>query len=184
VSRVGKRELPERPRDLEFHVAELALDHRVAYIVARGVWQHQGQITVHAGPIAAAQAALQVEHAGEAVIGRRGRCRRPWSRILGAPADLRLSLRVGIGKRQIAQLGLDFAARELPLGLCRQLVERYQRILEDAGQIERAIVYFQGRLATVLGEVEINIGAADAGPAGRCVRGDSSRPTGYRQRLG
>ena len=174
LSRVDERDVIDRPLDLELHVADLALQYRITHIVAHRLRQHQGQIAVNLGAVAPAQAALQIQHAGEAAIRRAGAPGGAWGRLFGAPAHLRIALRVGIGKLQVAQFRLNFAARKLPARLHRQLIQRKLRFLEDPRQVQPAIEYFHFRLAALVREVKVNGGAADAGPAG-CVVRDTAR---------
>ena len=73
---------------------------------------------MHPAAVAPAQGALQVEHAGKAAVRRGARAStRRVRRIIGASAYLRLALGIGVGELQVAQLQLDFAARQLPLRL-------------------------------------------------------------------
>src|SRR5205809_582763 len=81
----------------------LAPQYRITHIVAHRLRQHQGQIAVNLGAVAPAQAALQIQHAGEAAIRRAGAPGGAWGRLFGAPAHLRIALRVGIGELQVAQ---------------------------------------------------------------------------------
>ena len=83
-------------------------------------------------------------------------------RIAGAPGGFGLALGIGVGKARFRHLHLHLVAVELPLQLRRQLVDRYHRLFEHAGQIERALADRQARGAAGLAGIELGGGTAQA----------------------
>ena len=165
LRRVGERQLVNRPLDLEFDIADLALDDGIAHIVAHLRFKHQRQVAVHTAAVTPAQTALQIKHTGKARVRRAARFGWPHSDgITGAPANLRLALGVGIGKLKVAQLQVDFWPVKRPLRLGAQPIQRQAGFLEHAGQLQRAPADADAGLAAGVGQIKVKVGAAHARP--------------------
>ena len=59
---VNQRQLVNLALDLETHRTGLPVQHRIAHVVARGLVNHQRQVTVDALAVSPAQVGLQVQH--------------------------------------------------------------------------------------------------------------------------
>ena len=167
----AERNFIHQPFDLELDLAEVASLHRIAHIVAYAVWQDQGQIAVNPGAVSAAQAALQVQQTQRDLLqpGRLGRfTRRCKGRSrCGTPAGLGSALRIGTGKPDIAQLGVDFAVRLGPLRVHGQQVQGNVGVFKNTRQVQRTVDDFDRGLTARVGDVKLNRCPAEAGPA-RC----------------
>ena len=96
---------------------------------------------MHAGALPAAEGAAQIDDAGPQLFGRR--C----LGVRGAPVQLGLSLRIGIGKTEIGHRHLDSVAIDRPAQLARQLLQGQRRFLEHAREIDGTVLDGQLRTA-------------------------------------
>ena len=157
---VGKGQVMQIPLDVELDARCRALHQRVTDVVAHPLQHDFGQVTVDAGALQAAHAALQIEHARQAgaASGRVGDA--------GVPLELCFPLRIGVAELQVGHLHRQALTLNLPLRSARQLCKRYQRILEQARQFDGTVAHHKVRFAARLGQVEINCGIAHSGPTG------------------
>ena len=148
------------PLDVELDARCRALHQRVTDVVAHPLQHDFGQVTVDAGALQAAHAALQIEHARKAgaASGRVGDA--------GVPLELRFPLRIGVAELQVGHLHRQALTLDLPLRSARELCKGYQRILEQARQFDGTVAHHKVRFAARLGQVEINCGIANSGPTG------------------
>ena len=174
LRRVGKRQVIDRALDLELHVADLALHHGIAHIVAHVSPQHQRQIAMHPTAIAPAQAALQIKNSGETAVSRIPGGGRATDAVIGLPAHLRLPLGVGIRKLHIPQLHFDFLARDLPFRFGRELVEQKFGVFKDTRQVQRSLGDFHAGLTAFLRDIEVHRGTAHPRTARNSLDGSSS----------
>ena len=77
-------------------------------------------------------------------------------RITGLPFHLRVALGIGVAELQIGDLHGNARTRHRPLRIGRELRQRDQRVVKNAGQIQRAIVDQQLGFATSFGQIKIS----------------------------
>ena len=161
-----ERKLPEIAANPEVERAHAAGAHRALDILARTRRQAQRQIARHARRHALAQPAFELEPAriapaaGDAGAGA------------GFPAGIELALRVAVGEARVLHLHADLrrvvgsrAGIDLPAQVGGEALERHHRLLEYAGQVDRAVGHGQARMAAALGRVELQVRIAQPGPA-------------------
>ena len=137
---------------------------RRPFDVVAGVFRQAArQVAVGALRQAIGQARVEFEPARQAAVAPQpgGRAR------TGRPGRAQVTVRVGVRELRVADLHRDLgqAARhrlDAPDELCAQLVERQPRVVEDAGQIERAAVQSDPGFTAGLGGVELQVRVAQA----------------------
>ncbi|MCW7536655.1 hypothetical protein OOT46_02130 [Aquabacterium sp. A7-Y] len=166
MARVAKGEVMEVALHQEVHRAGAAGQHRPPHIVAHRGRQAGRQVAPGARGVGPLQLAPQVEHAGQADLGR--------AAVLpaGAPGRAQGPRGVGIGETGVAHLQLDAgrgAARRValqpPLQVGSQPVQRDAGFLEHAGEHQLPLPHAQRGCAAPVGGGDREVGAGQAGAA-------------------
>ena len=187
-----ERKVPEVATDTEVRTRDAAALDRVFEVLARALGQAHRQVAVGARRNAIRELGVEFEPTRKAPVARDAAAR------AGVPQRGQLAARIGVGKARVfdlhgelrrprcgARRGTRSGARtdrlrlDLPQQLSIELVEHQQRIVEHAGQVDRAAVDDDARAAAGFGRRQLHGRAAQAGPAHAMRFG--RRPRGERQ---